>query len=57
MAIEVICIRCGEELDEPGGLIFGPPDALDGRTVKLHLCVGCYSLVQFSIMQVNLGKI
>lgn len=50
MAIEVICAKCEEELDEPGGLIFGPPDAIDGKAAKLHLCVDCYSLVQFSIM-------
>ncbi len=41
--ISVECSACGDELDEPGALLFGP---LNGDEVlKLHLCVPCSEAV------------
>jgi thymidylate synthase (FAD) len=39
--LTVVCDRCAKPLNEPGALVFGPPGA-DGKTVKLHLCRGCW---------------
>jgi len=38
--IVVICDSCREELQTPGGLLFGVPDA-DGNVIKYHLCPHC----------------
>lgn len=38
--IAVTCAECGQELDEPGALVFGPP--VDGRVEKFHVCVACW---------------
>lgn len=40
--IAVDCYVCGRELNEPGALMFSPPDPEhDDRVAKVHLCVGC----------------
>lgn len=39
--ISVACSMCGSELDAPGAILLGPPDA-QGMVKKDHLCVGCY---------------
>ena len=36
------CNRCRNPLKEPGALIFGPPGP-DGKSKKLHVCVGCWA--------------
>ena len=50
--ITVKCSRCGEELFEPGGLAFSPPDEHDSAT-KYHLCKHCWErfLIRFREMQ------
>lgn len=41
--LDITCDRCPEPLEEPGGLLFGPPSVQRGREVeKLHLCRSCY---------------
>ncbi len=40
MAIAPTCNRCTRELDQPGALVFGPPEA--NRTLKLHVCTDCW---------------
>lgn len=46
MAIKVFCVKCGKELDEPGGLLFSPLLKKLRRTVfsveKLHVCYDCW---------------
>lgn len=39
--IAPVCDWCDVELDEPGGLLFSPPDA-EGIVLKRHACVSCY---------------
>lgn len=41
MSIAPICDSCGNELAEPGALVFGPPTG-QGWARKYHLCVGCF---------------
>jgi len=48
MAIVLFCDACGSELNEVGGLLFGPPDAF-GMTRKQHLCVTCKKEVDFFV--------
>jgi hypothetical protein len=43
--ILVVCSVCNQELNEPGALIFSPPDK-DGKTKKDHVCVGCYKIIK-----------
>ena len=43
MPLHIDCDFCGAELDEQGGLLFGPP--VDGRPEKKHLCGECYDSV------------
>ena len=40
MSIKVIC-RCGKELNEPGAILWSPPDK-EGKCVKTHICKECY---------------
>lgn len=41
VSIQVNCNRCGDELDDPGALVFGPP--LWGIKVqKRHVCMKCW---------------
>lgn len=44
------CTKCGETLDDPGALVFSPPDpdsvAEGSREVsveKFHICVFCWN--------------
>lgn len=43
MAISPKCARCGEELDEPGGILLGPQTG--PMVTKRHLCVRCFEVV------------
>lgn len=45
MAISPKCDRCGKELDQPGGLLFSPPDD-NGMARKYHLCKACFALIE-----------
>lgn len=38
------CDRCDTELELPGGILLGPPDAA-GMVRKRHLCLPCYGVV------------
>lgn len=44
--IQVICIMCGEPLNQPGALVFTPPTATPSRAEqtcrKLHVCSECF---------------
>ncbi len=43
--IEVFCARCKQELNEPGGIIFSPPEepaCIISKVDKMHLCCECY---------------
>ena len=43
MAIELDCIYCDKELQEPGAVLLSPPAFLDQLHVeKYHLCVLCW---------------
>ena len=44
MAIQPKCSACGEELDEPGAILIGPPEGEIAR--KSHLCTVCYDEVE-----------
>ena len=39
--ISIKCDFCDRHLNEPGGLLFGPPDG-SGMSRKKHLCVSCF---------------
>lgn len=41
MSLDVGCVRCGDDLAAPGGLLFSAPDER-GMVSKAHLCSGCY---------------
>lgn len=43
--IAVYCCECGNELQEPGALVFGPHDG-DGLRPKKHVCLGCWPKVE-----------
>jgi hypothetical protein len=49
--IQPVCMRCKEELREPGGLLISPPGAtvmagqLFSTVSKSHLCTDCYRQV------------
>jgi hypothetical protein len=43
--IAPICIACGEELTEFGGLLLSPPTP-EGFCWKRHLCVECFKGVE-----------
>jgi hypothetical protein len=43
--LELKCNRCGDELKEPGALVFSPPTGDGWLVEKFHLCVDCWSLV------------
>ena len=42
--IDPHCDRCGRELDEPGAILLGPPDA-EQKVLKHHLCQECYEVI------------
>jgi len=41
MSLTITCNRCGKELDEPGALVFAPPNK-KGGTRKFHICERCW---------------
>lgn len=45
MGIKPICDKCGDELIEPGALMFGPPQSDNGMVSKWHLCRPCWRMV------------
>lgn len=45
MSLKVKCDDCGEELNEPGALVFGR-NGLDGRRLKQHICVRCWGKLE-----------
>lgn len=53
MSLTIKCARCPRTLDEPGGLLFGPPDWPFGKVDKYHLCRNCYFAVQEFIRQTS----
>jgi len=42
MSLDVRCARCFSGLDDPGGLLFGPPD-VDEQVTKAHFCLTCFA--------------
>lgn len=49
--IKFNCYVCKKELNEPGALLFSPPEIIDPeadeiqydeKVEKYHICVGCY---------------
>ena len=43
MAIKPVCLKCNDEFNKMGSLVFGPPkDPQDMFVPKLHLCRKCY---------------
>lgn len=47
--MKIQCIDCGNDLQEPGALIFSPPDKND-FCQKLHLCVDCWEVLQEDLL-------
>lgn len=43
------CNLCFDQLDEPGALIFGPPDP-DSVVKKWHICALCYDTTILSML-------
>ena len=44
--LDIICLKCGNKLNEPGGLLFSPPKYIDSIQVnKTHLCIKCYKTI------------
>ena len=41
MALHILCDYCKSELNDPGGLLFSPPDR-HGRSNKYHICKICF---------------
>jgi hypothetical protein len=39
--VTITCDACGGRLEEPGALVFGPPDDED-CCEKFHICRGCW---------------
>jgi hypothetical protein len=48
--IAVKCDFCDRHLNEPGGLLFGPPDE-SGMSRKKHLCVSCFRLYDVASLE------
>lgn len=42
--MKIYCDACAKELDEPGALLFSPPNGVDGapKVFKWHFCVRCF---------------
>lgn len=40
--MNINCDICGEELKEPGALLFTPPKGLENKCVKVHICLKCW---------------
>ena len=45
MAIKPICDKCKKELNDPGALLFSPPDS-SANVRKFHICKGCYDQIK-----------
>ncbi len=45
MAIAPVCDKCGEEMQDFGGLLFSPPTA-ESTVQKFHLCKSCYADIE-----------
>lgn len=48
--IKIICAKCGLDLNEPGALLFTPPEMEVGGDYlgwvgKFHLCKKCYKKI------------
>jgi len=43
--LKVNCDVCHKEINEPGGLLFSPPDKITGSVWKYHICNSCYSQI------------
>jgi hypothetical protein len=43
MSIAPVCRMCKNELNTPGAILLGPPDA-DDQCRKDHLCATCYQI-------------
>lgn len=41
--LKINCDKCGNELKEPGALLFTPPKK--GKVRKYHLCVRCWKIL------------
>jgi hypothetical protein len=39
--VTITCDLCGGRMEEPGALVFGPPDA-EERCEKFHVCYSCW---------------
>lgn len=39
--MKFFCDRCGEEIKEPGALVFAPPSACN-YCIKQNLCMNCW---------------
>lgn len=50
--LRIDCFRCKNELDEPGALIFNPPNKYD-EVIKFHICRWCWSTVRKSLFVEN----
>ncbi len=44
MAIEPICDKCKNTLNDYGGILLSPPDT-ENKVVKYHLCKRCYKAI------------
>ena len=42
MALQPTCEKCGQELNEFGAILLGPPNE-NSEVLKLHLCQLCYT--------------
>jgi hypothetical protein len=40
--LELRCNACGQELNQPGALLFSPPTGDGWLVEKYHLCVSCW---------------
>lgn len=46
--LTIKCFRCHQHLEEPGALLFSPPEG--ARVDKYHLCVACWDEVLFELV-------
>lgn len=53
--LKVNCSVCGKELNEPGALLFSPPDEYN-QTFKTHICEECYKKLSHIIFDSEIMK-
>ena len=53
MSFIVVCTLCGDDLEDPGALIFSPPEPGDGRTTKDHVCLKCWEEKLWAVLHVG----